>query len=448
MRILLITLFFPPEHNAGTENYTLGLGRALLHKGHDVQVLCATGWEAGSNYWNGVKRDIYQGLPVHRIHINWTKSPNPNQALYHNTLLEEWLGTFLVGLKPDVVHVTSVITLGTGVLQAVRAAGIPLVLTLTDFWFICPKIQLVQGNGCLCDGIKTAYDCQTCLSTSSRLMARVNLALPEAARGRFWQTLSQYPAISKQPGLRGYLLNMVERKRTLEEALCIPNRIFAPSKFVQKVFRAATTAQVEVLYHGHDLDWLAGFSGKTASEKVRIGYIGQIQHIKGVHVLIKAFRRANLSSRARLDIWGDTGKDRTYYHRLKSLMAGSHAIKLHGRFDRSYLGRVLAEIDVLVVPSLWYENAPLVIQEAFATQTPVIATDLGGMAEAVTHEVNGLLFRRGDADDLAVQLRRFIEEPGLKERLQKGIPEVKTIAEEVTELESVYLDLIGSYRNR
>ena len=94
------------------------------------------------------------------------------------------------------------------------------------------------------------------------------------------------------------------------------------------------------------------------------------------------------------------------------------------------------------MPSLWYENAPLVIQEAFATKTPVLTTNLGGMAEAVKHNVNGLLFERGNIDDLAKQLQRITDEPGLIERLREGIPPVKRIEEEVTELELIYQQLV------
>lgn len=93
-------------------------------------------------------------------------------------------------------------------------------------------------------------------------------------------------------------------------------------------------------------------------------------------------------------------------------------------------------------PQLWFENAPLVIQEAFAAKTPVITTNLGGMAEAVIHEVNGLLFERGDANDLSQQMQRVVEDPELLACLWDGMPPVKTIEEEVTELETTYLNLL------
>ena len=82
------------------------------------------------------------------------------------------------------------------------------------------------------------------------------------------------------------------------------------------------------------------------------------------------------------------------------------------------------------------------LQEAFASRTPVIASNVGGISEFVKHEVNGLLFERGNIDDLANQLQRITDEPGLLERLREGVPPVKRIEEEVTELELIYQQLV------
>jgi glycosyltransferase involved in cell wall biosynthesis len=88
-----------------------------------------------------------------------------------------------------------------------------------------------------------------------------------------------------------------------------------------------------------------------------------------------------------------------------------------------------------VVPSIWYENSPYSILEAFAHGLPVIATDLGGMAELVRHEESGLLFRRGDAASLAQQLARLLREPSLLGLLRSGVPPVKASSEEIDEIE-------------
>lgn len=113
---------------------------------------------------------------------------------------------------------------------------------------------------------------------------------------------------------------------------------------------------------------------------------------------------------------------------------------LHGAYNRAQLTTILRNLDVVVVPSLWYENSPNVILEAFAHNTPVIASDFGGMAELVAHEANGLHFIKGDAGDLARHLRRLVEEPGLLDRLTLGAAGTQppTIDAEMSRLLTLY----------
>jgi glycosyltransferase involved in cell wall biosynthesis len=447
MRILFITHFFPPKYNAGTENYTLGLAQAFRDRGYDVQVVCAEDWQSGVAYWNGVTEDIYNGVLVYRLHLNWIKASNPNRILYDSPPVEQWLDRFLSEQQVDLVHVTSTISLGVGILRSVKRAGIPLVLTLMDFWFLCPSIQLFHSDGSLCNGLTTAWECESCLLTGSHLFRRLNkVSVPVPIQTRVWDALSHLPILTRQRGLRGMLLDMTERKRTLQKALMLPDLVLSHSKFVQQVFAQHTSVPIEVLRNGHDLVWRKDYHGKTRANQLRFGYMGQIQKSKGVHLLIEAFQKAQLAETAQLHIWGDLSRNVSYVQQLQERSADNPAIIWHGRFSRDHLAPVLADIDVLIVPSLWYENAPLVIQEAFAARTPVITTNLGGMAEAVTHEVNGLLFERNNAEDLARQLRRIANEPELLEQLKQGIPPVKTVDEEVTELEAIYQDLIIKQR--
>jgi glycosyltransferase involved in cell wall biosynthesis len=443
MRILFITHFFPPTRNAGTENYTLGLAKAFLNKGHDVEVLCAEDWEYGDSYWNGVTEGFYEGVLVHRIHLNWLKASNPNRILYDSSPVEEWLDQFLREQKFDLVHITSVMTLGIGVMRSVKRAGLPLILTLMDFWFICPSIQLLRSDGSLCDGKTSVWQCQSCLLAGSHLFQRIQqIPISETVQSNFFETLSHVNFITKRRGLRGMLLNMSERKMNLTAALSLPDVILAHSKTVQQIVNQNTSIRVDLLQNGQDLPWRDNLPPKKASGSLRFGYIGQIESIKGVHILVEAFQRAHIDEQAHLNIWGDLTRNPSYVKQIQLLSDHNPSINFLGRFDREQLATVLAEMDVLVVPSIWYENAPLVIQEAFAAGMPVVASNVGGMAEAVAHEVNGLLFERGDSDDLARQLKRIAEEPGLLDRLRYGIPMVKQVNEEMEELEQIYIELL------
>jgi len=114
-----------------------------------------------------------------------------------------------------------------------------------------------------------------------------------------------------------------------------------------------------------------------------------------------------------------------------------------GRYDNREVGRILSEVDVVVAPSIWYENAPLVIREAFLARKPVITAAFGGMQEWVQDEVNGLLFRPRDVEDLRSKLARFIADPDLVRRLSRSFPPVKSIAEDAQEMEARYRALLG-----
>ena len=117
-------------------------------------------------------------------------------------------------------------------------------------------------------------------------------------------------------------------------------------------------------------------------------------------------------------------------------------VYFEGRFDNTDVGKVLADIDVLVIPSLWFENSPLTIHEAYLAGIPVIATDHGGMAELVLDGVSGLHFKRGDAADLRAKIQRFLDEPDLKDRMLRDHPPVKTIAVDAEVLETRYTALL------
>jgi glycosyltransferase involved in cell wall biosynthesis len=443
MRIALITHFFPPQYNAGTENYTLGLARELQARGHVVNVVCAASWDTGSAYWNGTNSDSDTGVRVHRIQLNWKKAHDPNLAIFYSSETEKWLDSFLKSNGPEIVHVTSAMTLGVGALRAAWHARIPLVLTLMDFWFLCARTVLLRTDGNLCNGKTTPWECQQCVLSSSELLRKVQHTGPELIQAAFWNKLSKIPLITRQRVLRGRALDMERRKALMREALELPDVLLAHSSFVQHMFLDADYSdRIRHLPNGHDLGWLEQYDCKTKSPLLRFGFMGQIIEIKGVDTLVKAFKNAKLENKATLDIWGDLSSDELYTERIENLIGKSESIRLRGRFDRTKLAEVLANIDILVVPSNWYENAPLVIYEAFASQTPVVATNLGGMAEAISHGVNGLLFERNNIDDLANQLKRLVEEPDLLAQLQAGISPVKTIQEEVSELEEIYIRLV------
>ena len=99
-------------------------------------------------------------------------------------------------------------------------------------------------------------------------------------------------------------------------------------------------------------------------------------------------------------------------------------------------------IDWVIVPSIWWENSPLVIQEAFACGKPILCSDIGGMAEKVTHRVNGLQFRVRDTAHLAHTIREAANTPGLWDDLRRGIPPLYQMKGHVEAITGLYRQLI------
>jgi glycosyltransferase involved in cell wall biosynthesis len=195
--------------------------------------------------------------------------------------------------------------------------------------------------------------------------------------------------------------------------------------------------KIEVSHYGIDISGIRR-EDRPFSPPLRVGFVGTLAPHKGCDVLIRAFRELPPELDATLDIYGNLERFKPFVEELRNLAKGDGRINFAGPFARDEVGRVLSGMDVLVVPSRWYENGPGVIFEAFAAGVPVVATDLGGMSEFVKHERDGLLFGLEDARDLARQLRRLIEEPGLLEKLRSGIEPVKTVQQNVDELETLY----------
>jgi glycosyltransferase involved in cell wall biosynthesis len=195
---------------------------------------------------------------------------------------------------------------------------------------------------------------------------------------------------------------------------------------------------------GHDLSWLESLRPREQAGPLRIAYIGQIIPIKGVHTLLLAYLASGLTTEAELVIYGDPSKSPEYFNWLQEQVSGQKAaVQFKGAFSHHQLGEVLSDIDLLVVPSLWHENNPRVIQEGFAAKIPVIASNVDGISEFVEPGSNGLLFERGNVEDLSKHLQRIVQEPDLLGKLRAGIKPVKSIEEEISEFVRIYKMLIA-----
>ena len=427
MQILIAVHHFPPRYTGGAEWRAYRTATALQARGHEVRVICVERIDMGPRDGVAWEDDTYEGVAVRRLFFNQAAVPDPFRWQYDNTWIGDHIQKLFNEAAADIFHLIGGYLISARPLQVAHKHGIPTVVTLTDFWFLCPRISMLRSDGQISTLPIDAATCARCLGEEKRRYRLPGRVAPGLMRV-FWRL--QKTQICKVEARLSFL------RQTLNQM----DIIISPSHFLRSTFIEAGVDPQRIIFSRQGRDFAnlpPEASEKTSTPNLRVGYIGQIAWHKGVHVLFEAVHRmpgAPLTIR----VFGDTDHFPEYTERLHRLSAGDRRIELAGVYGRQEVGQVLRGVDVIVVPSLWYENSPNVILEAFAHDIPVIASNLGGMAELVNDGENGLLFKPGDPDSLAQQLRRLLEDPHLLPKLRAGIGPVKNLAQEIDELEEIY----------
>jgi glycosyltransferase involved in cell wall biosynthesis len=328
------------------------------------------------------------------------------------------LRAFLLAVRPDVVHFQHTLFIGYDAIRETRRTlpQAPIVHTLHDFLPICHnKGQMVR-----------TMDGRLCADESPR---RCSECFPEVSHETFFL-----------------------RKRFIQAQLGLVDLFIAPSEVLLERYVSWGIPRKRILLEEYGRrPARAAPSLPQRDPPDRLGYFGQLNPYKGIDVLLAAMQRLAGSAapeRApRLSVHGANLdlQEHGFRDRIERLLdGGPDCVTARGPYDPDRVGELMADIDWVVVPSVWWENSPLVIQEAFAHRRPVICSDIGGMAEKVAHERNGLHFRAGDPDDLAATIRRAVGTPGLWQHLVSGIEPVHAMRDHLNVLRDAYERLIGS----
>jgi glycosyltransferase involved in cell wall biosynthesis len=178
---------------------------------------------------------------------------------------------------------------------------------------------------------------------------------------------------------------------------------------------------------------------RPAALPLRVGFVGTLMPHKGAHVALQAF--AGLSAEdATLDVWGHDSAAPEY---ARALRAGApKSVRFHGSFDEADKGRVLAAMDLLVVPSIGLESFALIANEAAAAGVPVLASRLGALEERIASgSAEG--FAPGDADGLRARIAELVAHPEQLARWRARLPRVETVAEHALAIEAIYAQVLG-----
>jgi glycosyltransferase involved in cell wall biosynthesis len=366
---------------------------------------------------------------------DWFYGTSPDKDVY-----TKHFRAFLEAVHPDIVHFQHTLFFGYDILRETRNAlpNATIIYTLHEYLPICHR----QGQ---------------------MVRTRANEPCRESSPQRCHECFPETPP-------QAFLM----RKRFTQSHFAVVDLFLAPSRFLLDKYVAWGIPGDKIRFEEYGRIPANPFP-EPDGRPIRncFAFFGQLSLYKGINVLLEAMtvlrppetpvgvaaRQRRLSAVAQdrsaasdtrevephLRVHGanlelQPGQFQNEFRAL--LEATKHNVTYVGRYDHDALPALMAGIDWVVVPSIWWENSPLVIQEAFAHGRPVICSDIGGMAEKVTDGVNGLHFRAGDARSLAQTIRRATMTPGLWDALRRGIREVYRMDEHVASLCHIYQSLL------
>ncbi|MCX8031283.1 MAG: glycosyltransferase family 4 protein [Thermodesulfovibrionales bacterium] len=410
MNILFGVHQFFPTHYTGTERYVLNLSKQLQKMGHKVKILTYAFEEdlEKSPYSDLLYKEyIYEGVAVRAVRHPKKKDQSYFLFNFFDDEIYNEAKAIIEKHGFQIFHCAHPLRIASFI-KAAKDLNLKVVLTLTDYFLICPLGIMLRTNNTLCDTPKEGENCLRYCFTAIN-SDKINRRLKEV------RDLINYCDVVLSPSK--FLI-----------ALFNYTNVISPSKFILSP-------------HGFDYSLRESFSKKRQRDQLIVfGYIGTVQYHKGVHIMIEGFKKVKKPN-LKLEIWGGSFHESDYRDRVIKLAKEDSRIEFKGQYKFEELKRILQSIDVVIVPSIWYENAPLTIASSLAYGVPVIASDVGGMREAIADNKNGFTFKPGDPKDLA-KIIDYISSAEAIEKISKTINYPITIEEEAFNTELVYKNLL------
>ena len=452
MRILFILHCYMPDSIGGTEVHVNLLARALKLE-HDVAICYRVAHPGIAEFT--LERGNYEGVPTYAIVNNYTWSISPEKA-YFCPQVESTFKHVLDDFQPDLVHFHHLSELSTTLPKIVKERGIPMALTLHDFWPMCYRSYLMTPMDELCPGPNEGQRCKSCWQQDYANAGSV-LSYDSFSRIPGWGvrgTLKRLPGALRKLISRSTLESpnhFYQRDVHFRQVLQQFDALWAPSRFLRdRIARWANLSDgIDYIPNGVNPDNLVGYDPLLPdAPRLQIGFVGTVSRHKGAEVLIEAMNRL-IAEPVDCYIYGSArkGDGPEYVAGLKKRLINP-SVRFMGRVPNTEIGHVLSGLDVLVVPSVWWENCPMTILEAQYARRPVITTNIGGMAELVHDGKNGLTFAPGDAEALAEAIKRLAHDRELLHRLQQGITPPPAMADVAAEILTRYETLLAQHGER
>jgi len=372
----------------------------------------------------------------------------------------------------EIIHINEIFGFSSSMINVARQLGIRVVVTVHEYWWLCPHRVMVDFNNKICEGPYNIQKCSYCVhkkligvsSTYKKRREKIRNSVPvifKLIKGIF--SLKKYFRPEKTDKIVDLEFGSADftafKSQKLEDqlstrlnkniaALNSANLIIGVSEDVKDKLTAygINPALVLVQHIGSTIA-----ENKTAhikevnNDKIVFGFIGGIGYYKGVHQLVDAFTRMpdSYKEKSVVELYGKY--DSNYLNSInKFLQLDKYAdkVRFHGRYNPEDVKDITNTIDIMVLPSLCADTAPQTIFESFSCELPIIAPQVGGFPDFVKDNVNGLIYQEASVDGLKEKLMYIIDNPHLVSIFRRQIPEVKTISQNCSELVEIYKSLV------
>lgn len=394
MKICQISDLYPPYVIGGAEILVESISNKLIDKGHEVTIITSAYEKEVTETINGLK--IYRVKPMNLYPLYKFQEQSPLiKPFWHlfdlvNLISYKKIKDILIKENPDIVHIHNFKGLSPLIFKAIKDLRLPLVFTAHDYSLICLKTSLLKKNGEICE-------------EGNSLCKSYNLI----------------------------------KKSIIADK---PDVIISPSKFViEKLKSHSLFKNIETIVLPNAVELNHSKINKNY-ENVEFLYVGSLESHKGPQILIKAFKEI-YNDDIKLHIVGKGSAEAE----LKKIASEDKRIKFHGFLKGSDLMDLYKKANLMVIPSIWYDNSPMVIYESFMNSTPVIGSDIGGIPELIKDSYNGFLFKAGDFKELKDIMEYIIKNKAILPLLEKNAYNSSyeyDIEDHIKKLESIYRELI------
>ncbi len=438
MKILMAIHGYPPKNVGGTEIYTHDLVHALAQKHEVAVVVRGTGL-----YDKPLFKTKSKDGPVKLFTVYENKSRG-EESTYHNPDLDNLFKEILEEFKPDICHFQYLTNLSFGFISVAKAKQIPVIMGVSDYFPMCSRSKLITSGGAACSGPDEGRKCGACRApeiqglaaprTVAKPLRIVANILPQKLVNLLYSFWMKTSGESTKDELNSLF---VSRNSYIRQQLKQADVIHCISDHVKLELEkwGISKSQLKTIEWGYEATFFPPVKS-TLHKPIRFGYIGNLMKEKGIETLLRA--AAELPD-AHFHMYG--GGDQRYIAELKQRFFQKNIFFL-GKYNHDTISEVLAQFDVLVIPSEWQETLGLVAMEGILAKKALIVSDINAYKRWVQHGKNGLVYPQGDTAALKTQLQWMIDNQDKIPLFVKNHPPVKTMRSHSIELENLYNALL------